>query len=150
MTRILFIEECDLFREAMEYCLPRFGHSVFAVAGESEARAVVESEVIEVILVDLDIPVGTGLALCAALHRDARLGRIPIIVLTELVTHEVSRRALEAGAAGLVAKPFEWDLLLDLITRVARRINPPRAALFPIACPPGSSPSCVARENPDG
>ncbi|ACB74917.1 response regulator [Opitutus terrae] len=149
MTRILFIEESDLFREAMEFCLPRFGHSVFAVAGEREARAVADTEVIEVILMDLDLPIGGGLALCASLHQDAQLGRIPIIVLTELVTPEVSRRALEAGAAGLVAKPFEWDLLLDLITRVTRRATPPLPALFPIACRPVSPPSCVARENSD-
>lgn len=118
MAAILVIDEYAAFRQTMEYCLPRLGHRAFSAAGEAEARTVAAAHQVDVILLDIGMPACGGLEVCAALSRDATLGRVPILVLTALITSDLSARARAAGAAELLAKPFRWDELLATVARL--------------------------------
>jgi CheY-like chemotaxis protein len=65
------------------------------------------------ILLDLHMPRLGGLELLRILHGDARLQRIPVVVLTTLA-HEPERVAsLELGAAAVLTKPMDYRRLVD-------------------------------------
>lgn len=149
MVQILFIAEAALFRETMEYCLPRLGHAVVTAENEESAHAAAAAQPPDVVMLDVDLSVGSGLRLCERLSRDPRFSGVPIVALTAVITPEVSARVLAAGAAGLVAKPFQWEVLLGLVERLASRRRP-APMFFPVACRGGSPPSCSGREDPDG
>lgn len=118
MACILIVDGYPVFRETMEFCLPRFGYTALSAADEPEARAQALAHPIDLVLLDVGLPDCHGLEICASIARDPQLGRVPIIVLSGIVTAELTVRAREAGAAELLAKPFRWDQLLAAVARL--------------------------------
>jgi len=62
----------------------------------------------DVILLDIVMPGMDGFAVCRKLKENIRLQTIPVLFLTALRTDRESRiKAMEAGAEGFLAKPFD-------------------------------------------
>lgn len=61
----------------------------------------------QVIVTDLEMPAMDGWALLRALKSDAELGSIPVLVVSAQADPATRVRALEAGAADLLSKPFD-------------------------------------------
>jgi PAS domain S-box-containing protein len=69
---------------------------------------VAQAENPDVILLDVVMPGMDGYTVCRKLKEDERLQNIPVLFLTALRTDRESRvKALEAGAEGFLAKPFD-------------------------------------------
>jgi CheY-like chemotaxis protein len=69
----------------------------------------------DLVLLDLNMPRMTGREVLAAMQAEARLSRIPVVVLT---TSDVERDVLQAyelGAAGFVTKPVDIERLYEAI-----------------------------------
>ena len=72
------------------------------------------------ILLDLSMPVMSGLEFLKAVKSDPELRVIPIVVLTAS-NHEGDRRnAYELGAAGYLVKPIEFDRFAEVVAAVER------------------------------
>jgi CheY-like chemotaxis protein len=115
MAGVLLIDDYDAFREAMAYCLPRFGHETYTARDAAEALRIAASARIEVVLVDAGAPFMTGLPVCTALRESVQLRDTPIILLTADYGALVQTEALRLGAAAVVRKPFAWPDLLGAI-----------------------------------
>lgn len=74
----------------------------------------------DVVLTDIAMPGLDGWQLCAALRREARLRGVTILAMTAWATADADRRAREAGAEGLLLKPFDERRLPDLLRRATR------------------------------
>ena len=74
------------------------------------------------VVTDVDMPGMSGLELQAALARMG--GSLPVIVMSASCDPTVQARALAAGAAGFVAKPFDADQLLAVITHALNKADP--------------------------
>jgi CheY-like chemotaxis protein len=73
----------------------------------------------DVIVTDLGLPGIDGYELCRRLHRDERLGRIPIVAITGRYFSEADvARARREGCQAVLIKPFEGDELLAEIRKV--------------------------------
>ena len=72
------------------------------------------------ILLDLDLPGMGGIELAQHLQTHADFAAIPIIVVTASVMQLERRRALEAGAAAFLEKPFDIG---EMRTTVAEVLN---------------------------
>ncbi len=69
----------------------------------------------DLILTDMDLGDMTGLALLAAIRRDARLDHVPVIAVSgDAMTDSVSR-AREAGFADYLTKPIEFTEFLNTV-----------------------------------
>lgn len=117
------------------------------VSGEAHDRAsavaVASREQPDVLLLDLLLDGENGLDLIAAVR--AASPRTGILVLTGVRDPLVHRRALELGAAGLVAKEAAADVLLKAIGKVAaggRWFD--RSALPPLSSEPAPSERSAA------
>ena len=82
---------------------------------------------IDVIILDLMLPDGSGLTLCRDIKSDAKTKHIPIIILTAK-TEEVDRVVgFELGADDYVTKPFSVrELILRVKAILKRGIDSPR------------------------
>ena len=74
----------------------------------------------DLLLLDLQMPDPDGFAIMEALGTRSRDVRPPVLVLTADVTVEVRRRALSAGAADFLSKPFD---LHEIRLRVANLLE---------------------------
>jgi len=67
------------------------------------------------ILLDLNMPVMNGIEFLKVVKSDARLKRIPVVVLTTSVEQRDKYESYELGIAGYMAKPVEYRKFLDLM-----------------------------------
>ncbi len=69
----------------------------------------------DAILLDVAMPGMDGLATIAALKENATTVHIPIIFLTAKAQASDRRRLYEAGASGVITKPFDPNILASQI-----------------------------------
>lgn len=99
----------------------RIGKVIEAADGESALTAL-RTHRPDVLVCDVFLPRLSGYALCERLRADPATSRIPVLLLTGGTTpDETTRRAREAGADGVLFKPFNARRLCDAIERVIRR-----------------------------
>lgn len=89
----------------------------FASSGESAIERIGRRDDAELILVfsDINMPGMTGLELLPRI-REARPD-VPVIMITAYGDAETRQLALKGGAAGLVVKPIDFELLRQEIER---------------------------------
>jgi len=69
----------------------------------------------DLILLDINMPVMSGIEVCQILKADESTRDIPIIMVTALATKEERAAGLAANCDAYVTKPFDFDLLLTTI-----------------------------------
>ncbi len=72
-----------------------------------------------VILMDLMMPVLDGFQAMARLRQNDLTAQIPIIAITALGRSTDRQHALDAGATDYISKPFDLDVLVQMISRYA-------------------------------
>lgn len=65
-----------------------------------------------------------GWATIAELRSDTSLAAVPIIMVTAALQQREDERAYELGVDAFVAKPFEPEELVEIVTRLARAGSP--------------------------
>lgn len=70
---------------------------------------------IDLVLMDVMMPVKDGLTATREIRQDPRFARLPIIALTAKAMPDDQQQCLQAGANDYVAKPLDIDKLLSLV-----------------------------------
>lgn len=117
-TQVLIVDDDNDIRSLLSEFLDNNGLRAFQATDGNDLFKMLESEAIDLIVLDLNLPGVNGLDLC----REIRAGsNVPIIMLTAK-THPIDRIiGLETGADDYVCKPFEPLELLSRIRSVLRR-----------------------------
>jgi two-component system response regulator DesR len=131
MIRVLLAEDQAMVRGALAALLRlERDIEVVAVAGDGEeAWRLVQSQPIDVVVTDIEMPQLSGLELAQKV-RDAAL-RCRVVILTTFARAGYLRRALDAGAAGYLLKDAPAEKLAEALRRVhagGRAIDPELAA----------------------
>jgi chemosensory pili system protein ChpA (sensor histidine kinase/response regulator) len=80
----------------------------------------------DLMLLDIEMPRMDGFELLRHLRADARLARIPIVMITSRTADKHRNHALELGVDAYLGKPYPEDELLALLARFTRPV--PRQA----------------------
>ena len=99
---------------------PRGARVVIARNGQEaidalDASAGEGGEAIDLLLMDVMMPVMDGLTATRTIRRDPRWQKLPIIALTAKAMPDDQQRCIEAGASDYMAKPLDVDKLLSLV-----------------------------------
>ena len=70
---------------------------------------------IDLVLMDVMMPEMDGLTATREIRKDARLKKLPILMLTAKAMPDDQERCLQAGASDYMAKPLDVDRLLSLV-----------------------------------
>ncbi len=70
---------------------------------------------IELVLMDIMMPVKDGLAATREIRQDARFRNLPIIALTAKAMPDDQQQCIQAGANDYIAKPLDVDKLISLV-----------------------------------
>jgi signal transduction histidine kinase/CheY-like chemotaxis protein/CHASE3 domain sensor protein len=73
------------------------------------------SQAIDLVLMDVMMPVMDGLACTREIRKESRWSKLPIITLTAKAMPDDQERCLRAGANDYMAKPLDVDKLLSLV-----------------------------------
>jgi CheY-like chemotaxis protein len=88
---------------------------VSAESGEEGIALLKRTPDIDIVLVDIMMPVMDGYATMRAMRKLPACGGLPIVAVTANVAAETRQRCIDAGASAYVSKPVECaDLLFVL------------------------------------
>jgi two-component system cell cycle response regulator DivK len=112
MPRILLVEDNEMNRDMLSRRLQRRGFEVvIAIDGQSGIE-MAQTELPDLILMDMSLPVIDGWEATRALKSAAETKKIPVIALTAHAMSTDRDKALEAGCDDYDTKPIEFSRLL--------------------------------------
>jgi DNA-binding response OmpR family regulator len=115
LAKIVVIEDDLSFLELLRVHLASAGHEVLTAEDAVLGLHAIIANAPDLILLDLWVPYLDGFEMIEALRNDPATRNIPVIVLTGRGDDETYARAHKLGAAQLLTKPVQRDLLLKAI-----------------------------------
>ncbi|MGA2435669.1 MAG: response regulator, partial [Bryobacteraceae bacterium] len=115
MQRLLVVEDDASVRMTIVTGLEAEGYAVDAVSSTREALARLEETMYPVVISDIYLDERTGLDVLEAAHRSNP--DCAVILMTARGTIETVMAATRGGAFDYIAKPFEWDRMIDTVKR---------------------------------
>lgn len=128
---ILIAEDSAIQAEVLREIIESAGYQAVIAADGARALELAQLRPPEILISDIDMPTMDGFALCSAIRQDADLCRMPVILLTSLMSATDVVNGLNAGADLYVAKPVSPAILLarveELRVRPRERCEAPQA-----------------------
>jgi len=117
--RILLIEDEGNIRELITMLLENKGWEVVTATSGAEGLTVWESERVDLILMDLRMPLMDGFEATRRIRKKEEFENrhVPIIALTAHAMKNDSEKCLEAGMDAFMSKPFKSEEFLSQIER---------------------------------
>lgn len=119
MIKILLIEDDDTIAFGIRSALKKKGYEVISCMDMAEGRRLFSGE-ISLILLDLNLPDGSGYGFCGWVKER---GDTPVIFLTVRDDAADITKGLDMGADDYITKPFSISVLESRIRAVLRRIS---------------------------
>jgi two-component system phosphate regulon response regulator PhoB len=114
--RVLIVDDETYIRRILCFKLERAGFATYEAPSAEAAESVLETQEIDLMLLDVGLATPTnGFDLAARLRRNSRTERLHIILLTARGFASDVLKGREIGAAGYITKPFSTD---DVVSRV--------------------------------
>ncbi len=120
-AHLLVVDDDDRIRTLLQRYLTGLGHSVTVARDAIQARALIDSLVFDLIVLDIMMPGEDGISLTRGLRAERDT---PIILLTARGDANHRIEGLSAGADDYLAKPFEPEELALRIAAVLKRARP--------------------------
>ena len=117
--KILIVEDDPAIREALTEAIVGDGHAAITATTGSDAVRLFETEKVDLVLLDLMLPVMNGYDVCRRIR--AKDHRVPIVMLTAKGAEIDKVLGLELGADDYVTKPFGLRELLARVHAAFRR-----------------------------
>jgi DNA-binding NtrC family response regulator len=115
MNNILLIDDSEPILDSLSAYLGLFlrNCTILTAGNGRSAVEIIRSVPIDVILTDLEMPYMNGFELVA--YTKMHYPAIPVLVMTGRHSPETEKRALSIGASRYIVKPFDVDVIKNLI-----------------------------------
>ena len=113
-TILIVDDEYDMI-ELLKAVLSPLGYEIRYTQSGEKALEMVESENIDLILLDLMMPNINGYEVCKIIKKDKKTRMIPILVISALSDVKDNIKAMEVGAEGFLSKPFNNQLVIAYV-----------------------------------
>jgi chemosensory pili system protein ChpA (sensor histidine kinase/response regulator) len=111
----MVVDDSLTVRKVTGRLLERQGYLVVTARDGVEAMEKLQELVPDVMLVDIEMPRMDGFDLTRNIRGDARLSKVPIIMITSRTAEKHQSYAREIGVSHFLGKPYQEDDLLDKI-----------------------------------
>lgn len=113
--KILYVEDNEYNRKIVRQLLSRSACRLIEAGDGETGVALAQQELPDLILMDVQLPKMSGLEATRRLTTDEATRHIPIIVITSYALSGDREKALQAGAASYLAKPYSPSELLAMV-----------------------------------
>ncbi len=114
--RVLVAEDQPTNALIVRRMLESMGHQVLQAKNGAEAVEIFQKESVDLILMDLQMPVMGGHEACRTIRNLDQGREVPIIALTAHASAEERQRSHDAGMDAHITKPFTRKQLLDALS----------------------------------
>jgi two-component system, chemotaxis family, chemotaxis protein CheY len=122
--RILIVDDSSVMRKIVERCLRQAGLEISLVLEASngeEALALLNSNQVDLILSDINMPVMDGLEFVRRIQTVESAKNVPVVMITTEGGEKHVKEALSLGAKGYIRKPFTPEQVKEHVMPVLRR-----------------------------
>jgi two-component system response regulator len=113
VSKILLVEDNEMNRDMLSRRLVRKGYDVFIAVDGRQGVALAVSELPDLILMDMSLPVMDGWTATMAIRENPATAAIPVIALTAHAMSGDRENALAAGCDDYDTKPVDLPRLLQ-------------------------------------
>ena len=121
---VMVVDDSLTVRRVTQRLLSREGYQVVLAKDGVDALEQLQSITPDVMLVDIEMPRMDGFDLTRNVRDDERTRHIPIVMITSRTAAKHRNYALELGVNEYLGKPYQEELLLNLIAGFVGRETP--------------------------
>lgn len=111
--KVLVVDDSDFMRMMLEDILTHHGHTVLQAKGGQECLDLLQSETVDVCLLDIGMPGMDGMEVLRRIKES--WSKLKVVMLSALCQESNVRQALQLGADAFVVKPFQPTCLIERI-----------------------------------
>lgn len=155
-TKLLLVEDSLSIQTIVETAFAREGFEVMVAGDALEGLRKAQTLQPDIVLADASMPDMDGFQLCQSIRQSAAGRHVPVVLLTSGFAAYDQTKGDRAGVTMHLAKPFEPQVLLDMVKQLVpgtHRPASPRATMAtPLPRPDGEpfrAPLSGPREHPD-
>ena len=114
----LVVDDSPVMREMVAQTLRKAGFELRLGANGQEGLDRLAGTPVDLIVTDVYMPVMDGISFVRAVRARPDGKRVPILILTTETKPEIKQQGKAAGASGWIVKPFNPDMLLQVIAKL--------------------------------
>jgi len=118
---VLIVEDEKVFARAVQKRLDRSGYESEAVTSLAAARDAIRGRNLDLILLDMRLPDGSGLDLLSSLRDGDEENTVPVLVMSAYGEIGDAVAAMKLGASDYLKKPVDLDELMMCVDKVMEK-----------------------------
>ena len=119
--KILIVDDFATMRRILKNILKQLGFKNLVEADDgTTAWEVLESQKIDLIISDWNMPKMTGLELLKKVRASAQYKKAPFLMVTAEAQKQNVIEAVQAGVSNYVVKPFTAEAISDKLTKILK------------------------------
>lgn len=119
--RILIVEDNVALSQIQKDWLCREGYDVMTAMDETVARRLLRKEEFDLILSDVRLPQGNGIALLEWINKEKM--DIPFVIMTEYASVTDAVKAIKMGAKDYLSKPVYHEQLVEMVKELLKPVS---------------------------
>jgi len=116
--KILVVDDDEMNLRMAEFILKQDGYEVHKVQSGMECLLFLRDETVDLVLLDVEMPIMSGIQTLEIMKTNDELKDIPVIFLTAAADADTVIEAGKLGATDYVTKPFIPQNLLERVDKV--------------------------------
>ena len=124
MKILIADDDADISR-TLEIGFRRLGHEVHLVEDALRAFTHAQKAMPDAILLDINMPRGSGLDVLSLLKDSPTTRHIPVVVISGSADPEMPERVKRLGAVEYIAKPFDFSQVCEALARHVEKARHP-------------------------
>jgi len=116
--KVLVIDdEVSILNEFVDFLQKRGGYEITSCLTAEDALETAKNDDFDLIISDINLGTANGLELCQQIHEIEQSHDTPVIFLSGAQIPDIIRRSHSAGGTYYVRKPFDPEVMLELIDK---------------------------------
>jgi len=131
-TKLLLVEDSLSIQTIVETTFSREGFEVMVVSDALDGLYKVQTLLPDIVLADASMPGMDGFQLCQKIRQSASGRHLPVVLLTSGFAAYDQTKGERAGVTTHLAKPFEPQVLLDIVKQLVAVVHHPLYTASPV------------------
>jgi two-component system alkaline phosphatase synthesis response regulator PhoP len=116
--KILVVDDEPEILELLQYNFNKRGLEVSVARNGQEGLELIEKDLPQIIVLDIMMPVMSGIEMCRKLRQQEQFKNIPVLFLSATNDDMLILSAMSAGGNHFVSKPVRLNLLFQLVSNL--------------------------------